>query len=107
MLTKKLEGNAACGAKFKRHYQPCYHHSTRIIVKFKTLDIKILLLLNDLETQKEGNPTGGSTAKISAKVQFGQMPYNPQKKSCQKLGLRVVQTHCLNSLYSLLDDDNT
>lgn len=70
------------GAKFKRRYKLCYHHTTRIIVvKFKTLDIiKILLLLNDLEIQKEGNPMGLSTAKISAKVQFGKMPFNLQEK---------------------------
>jgi len=69
------------GPKFRRHYELCYHHTTRIIVKFKTLDtIKILLLFNGLEIQKEGNPTGLSTAKMSAKVQFGKMPFNLQEK---------------------------
>lgn len=95
------------GAKFNRHYKQCYHITRIIIVKFKTLDtIKILLLLNALEIQKEGNPIGLSAAKVSAKMQFGKMPFNFQEKILPEVWTsNSVQTNCLNRLYSLLGDD--
>lgn len=68
-----------------------------MVVKFNTLDIiKILLLLNDLEIQKEVNPTGLSTAKISTSIQFGNMPFSLQEKVLPAAWTKSVQTHCLN-----------
>lgn len=68
-----------------------------MVVKFNSLDtIKILLLLNDLKIQKEVNPTGLSTAKISASIQFGKMPFSLQEKVLPAAWTKSFQTHCLN-----------
>lgn len=54
------------------------------------------MLLNDLEIAKEVNPTGLSTAKISASIQFGKMPFSLQEKGLPAAWTKNVHTHCLN-----------
>lgn len=78
-------------ANFKRHYKlisPLYYLISGYEIQY-TDTIKILLLLNGLEIQKNVNPMDISTAKISASMQFGKMPFSLQEKACQQLGLRM------------------